>query len=363
MSDNAQETARESEEAPPLAAPDPEPLPEPGPAEPVQAPRRRGRLAVLALLLLGGAAAALAWYDPLHWRGESTVQAEVAALTARLSAAETADKAVEERLAKLESAPPPVSADAQAALEQAVKDNQAALAALQQAPGAGDEVSSVQVAALAQAVEDLKQQVAALPTASGSPEGIRVAVDAALAERAAEQEAEAKAATEAAQKQVARADAVGRLLAAARAGAPYADLLPGLNDLPLDPVLQEAASAGLVTQKALADTFPEAARKALDASLRASGGEGMGDRLYTFLRIQTGARSLEPREGMDPDAVLSRAEAAVEAGSIATALDELAGLPPEGQAEMADWADKARQWLAADKALDDLAAAAGVQGG
>ena len=360
MSDDAQETAREPEDAPPLAAPDPEPLPEPAPVEPR---RHRGGLAVLALLLLGGAATARAWYDPLHWRGESTVQAEVAALTARLSAAEAASKAAEERLAKLESAPSPVPADALAALEQAVKDNQAALAALQQAPGAGDEVSSVQVAALAQAVEDLKRQVAGLSTASASSEGIRAAVDAAMAERAAEQEAEAKAVTEAAQKQAARTDAVARLVAAARAGAPYADLLPALEGLPVDPVLQEAASAGLVTQNALADSFPEAARKALEASLRATGGEGLGDRFYTFLRIQTGARSLEPREGTDPDAVLSRAEAAVEMGDIAKALDELAGLPPEGQSEMTDWAAKARQWLAAGKALDDLAAAAGVQGG
>lgn len=364
MSDNAQETARESEEAPPPAAADPEPLPEfePAPA-PVQPPRRRGGLAVLALLLLGGAATAFAWYDPLHWRGESTMQAEVAALTARLSAAEAAGKAAKERLAKLESAPPPVSGEALVALAQAVKDNQAALAALQQAPGAGDEVSSVQVAALAQAVDDLKRQVAGLSTASASPEGLRAAVDAAIAERAAAQEAEAQAVTEAARKQAARADAVARLLAAARAGAPYADLLPAVEGLPVNPVLQEAASAGLVTQKALTDAFPEAARKALDASLRATGGEGLGDRLYTFLRIQTGARSLEPREGADPDAVLSRAEAAVGAGDIAKAVDELAGLPPEGQAEMADWAAMARQWLAAGKALDDLAAAAGVQGG
>lgn len=358
MSDNAQEP----EEAPPPPAPEPEPLPEPAP-EPVQAPRRRGGLAVLALLLLGGAATALAWYDPMNWRGESPAQAEVAALTSRLEVSEAAGKTLEERLARLEAAPAPVSADALAALEQTVKDNQAALAALQEAPGAGEEVSSVQVAALTQAVEDLKRQVAGLPAASASPEGIRAAVDAAMAERAAEQEAEAKALTEAAERQAARADAVARLLAAARAGAPYADLLPGLEDLPLDPVLQEAAFAGLVTQKTLADTFPEAARKALDASLRAAGGEGIGDRLYTFLRIQTGARSLEPREGTDPDAVLSRAEAAVEAGDIAKALDELAGLPPEGQAEMADWTAGARQWLAAGKALDDLAAAAGVQGG
>lgn len=356
MSDNDQVP----ETAPP-PVPDPGPLPEPAP-EPVR-PRRRRGMAVLALLLLGGAAVAFAWYNPLRWRGDNPLQTEVAALTARLEASETAARALEQRLAKLESAPAPVSPEALAALEQAVQDNRAALAALQEAPGAGDEVSAVQVAALAQAVEDLKRQVAGLSATPGSPEDIRAAVDAAMEARAAEQAAEAQAVAEAARKQAARADAVARLLAAARAGAPYADLIPALDGLPLDPVLQEAASAGLVTQKALAEGFPAAARKALDASLRATGGEGIGDRLYTFLRLQTGARSLEPREGSDPDAVLSRAEAAVETGDIAGALEELAGLPPEGQAEMAGWSAQAQQWLAAEKALADLAAAAAVQGG
>ena len=354
MSDIAQETET-------ALLPDPDPQPEPAP-EPAR-PRRRGGMALLALLLLGSAAVAFAWHDPLHLRGGNAIRAEVAALTARLDASETAAGALADRLAKLEAAPAPVPPEALVALEQAVNDNRAALAALQQAPGAGDEVSSMQVAVLAQAVEELKRQVAGLSATPGSPGDIRAAVDAAMDARAAEQEAEARALAEAAERKAARADAVARLLAAARAGAPYADLIPALEGLPLDPVLQEAASAGLVTQKALVEGFPGPARKALDASLRATGGEGIGDRLYTFLRIQTGARSLEPREGSDPDAVLSRAEAAAGAGDIAGALEELAGLPPEGQAEMADWTAQAQQWLAAGKALDDLAAAAAVQGG
>ncbi len=340
-----------------------EPQPESHIDLPPPARRRGAGTTVLAVLLLGAGATALAWFDPMGWRGQSPVQDEIAALTARLDASDTAAKALEARLTKLESTPPVVNPESLAALEQSVQETQTALAALQQAPGADGEVSAGQIAALAQAVEQLKQQVAALPATTGSPEGIKAAVDAAMAERTAQQEAEASATVEAARKKAARIEAVQNLRTAAQSGAPFADLLPALGDLPLDPVLRDAAASGLVTRQALIDGFPDAARKALDASLRATGGEGMGDRLYTFLRIQTGARSLEPQEGTDPDAVLSRAEAAVQSGDVAKALDELATLPPEGQAEMKDWSAQAQGWLAAEKALNDLAAAAGVQGG
>jgi len=57
----------------------------------------------------------------------------------------------------------------------------------------------------------------------------------------------------------------------------------------------------------------------------------------SFFRSQVGRRSTEPREGDDPDAVLSRAEAAVKAGDLDTALSELAALPEVGQEKLAGW--------------------------
>jgi hypothetical protein len=54
------------------------------------------------------------------------------------------------------------------------------------------------------------------------------------------------------------------------------------------------------------------------------------------------ARSVIPREGDDPDAVLSRAEAAVKGGDIDVALTELEALPEVAQEAMADWTAKAR---------------------
>lgn len=102
--------------------------------------------------------------------------------------------------------------------------------------------------------------------------------------------------------------------------------------------------------------FDAVARAALKDSLKAeSRSGGAMTAVGNFLRVQTGARSVEPRDGSDPDAVLSRAGALVEQGEVAAALEELAALPPEGQQAMADWVAQARAYLAAEAALNDVA--------
>jgi hypothetical protein len=79
----------------------------------------------------------------------------------------------------------------------------------------------------------------------------------------------------------------------------------------------------------------------------------------SFLRSQTGARSLTPREGDDPDAVLSRAEAILAEGRPADTLTELAALPPEGQAAMTEWSSRVQLHLAGLDALQALRTAVG----
>ena len=103
----------------------------------------------------------------------------------------------------------------------------------------------------------------------------------------------------------------------------------------------------------IAATRGEAARAGLSDSLKATMGDSAGERFTAFLRAQVGARSLEAREGDDPDAVLSRAEAALRAGQIETVLAELASLPAEGQAAMKPWIDQA---AARQTALDAISA-------
>jgi hypothetical protein len=85
----------------------------------------------------------------------------------------------------------------------------------------------------------------------------------------------------------------------------------------------------------------------------------MMGRITAFLRAQTGARSLTPREGNDPDAILSRAEAALREGDLVATLAELDALPAEGAARLAEWRAQAEARLAASQAVAELVASLG----
>lgn len=171
--------------------------------------------------------------------------------------------------------------------------------------------------------------------------------------RAAEEAAALRQAAEAEAAAAARRAAVARLVATVESGEPYADELAALDE-PVPVPLLNAADTGVPSLAALQERFPEAARRALDASIRGGMGESPVDRFSAFLRVQTGARSLEPRAGDDPDAVLSRAEAAVRAGDLAAALAEIEALPEAGRAEMAGWIDAAQTRRAVLDAARDL---------
>lgn len=134
-----------------------------------------------------------------------------------------------------------------------------------------------------------------------------------------------------------------------------------------DQALAALAAAGVEVAPVLAGdipridelraSFPAAAREGLRAALDSQAAdEGTMSKIGNFLRVQTGARSVEPREGDDADAILSRADAAVEAGEIKTALTEIAALPEPGQQAMADWTARAALWVQANDALAALAA-------
>lgn len=105
----------------------------------------------------------------------------------------------------------------------------------------------------------------------------------------------------------------------------------------------------------LQDSFAPAARASLEAALRANMGESWTERVSSFLRSQTGLRSLTPREGDDPDAVLSRAEAALSAGQVAEAIAELQAMPEAGKPALQDWLTLAQTRVDAEAAVAALA--------
>lgn len=236
--------------------------------------------------------------------------------------------ALGQRLATLESLPSGDSGPANAALSETIGAMQAEIDALK---GQGETAAASMAAAAAEAEARLAE----------------------AEERAAELKAEAE---ETARKAMHSA-AIGRILAAMESGAPFAAALGDLQGVTIPEALASVSESGVPTVAALAAAFPAAAREALDASRRATVGDGMADRITSLLQTATGARSLAPQEGSDPDAILSRAEAAVKSGDLDSAMAEIESLPPEGQAALTDWIGLAKLRIAALAGVADLSAA------
>ena len=261
-------------------------------------------------LALGGAGVNLA---PL--------ESEVAALKSQLAAQSEGDLArddqvyddLAERLANLEAAQ-----NETAALAARLSALQAAINALPKPdPNLAAELADIR-ARLAQTdpAPAIKAAIAA---------EIGLVQDSAAAMVAEVQNAAAQAVALAAQTS---------LRSALDTGAPYA---AAALTLPLPPLLAQHAETGIPSLGALKDSFPDAARAGLEAALRADMGQTWGERVGNFLRSQTGARALTPREGSDPDAILSRVEAALRSANLQTALTEAAALPDAAKDAMAPW--------------------------
>ncbi len=342
--------------------------PRPDPVVAAAPGERRGGSGFLGTALGGVVAAAagyaLATFVPFPGMGTSdtppvATQAEVQALTARLAALESApepDAGLADRLAALEARPsevPPLPDLSPVTESLAALESRLAVVESRGPSTLGD-APSADVLAM---VEALRAEVAQMKAAGAEASAGLAALVAETEARLSEAEAPAVAlkaeAEETARKALASA-AAGRVKAALESGAPFASALPDLQGIDIPAALAASAETGVPSRAALESAFAPAARQALEASLRANMGEGWSDRIASFLQATTGARSLTPREGTDPDAVLSRAEAAVRADDLAGALSELQGLPPDGLAAMSDW------MAMAQKRLDAVAAAAAL---
>ncbi|PZQ46676.1 MAG: hypothetical protein DI556_19460 [Rhodovulum sulfidophilum] len=158
----------------------------------------------------------------------------------------------------------------------------------------------------------------------------------------------------------ARQTDVASVAAALAAGQPFAEPLSRLAALPGESVpetLTAAAATGAPSVATLRTTFPEAAHAAIRASIVAGAGDGMFDRAYALFRAQIATRSLSPREGASPDAVLSRMEARLNQGDLAGAIAEAEALPSEAKAAMGDWLTQAKLRAGAEAGLSALESA------
>ena len=152
--------------------------------------------------------------------------------------------------------------------------------------------------------------------------------------------------------------ALANVMAALDSGAPFAEAADELSEVmgtPLPDPLPAMAAEGVPTLAVLQESFPEAAREALDVAIKAAVEDGSMSRTQAFLRTQLGVRSLEPKEGADADAILSRAEEALRHGQIKVSLTELSALPEAAQPALADWISTAQARAAALDAGQALA--------
>ncbi|WP_298840929.1 hypothetical protein [uncultured Roseobacter sp.] len=258
-------------------------------------------------------------------------------------------QAQSDRLAALESQPAPVLevpeelAAATEGLTETVAVVSAELQALAErldalearpVETAPEGASAADVAALQQALDAQKAEIEALSTIA--------------------EEAEAAARSEAA-RILARA-ALTRVVTAVDSGETFEPAIDDLEEVaPVDvpDALRTAAAEGVPTMATLRETFPDAARDAL-AAARSDVPESEVQGIGAFLRRQLSARSVTPREGSDPDAILSRAEAAIRQGDLATALSEMEALPEPARAAMQGWLSSAEARRAAQDAANTL---------
>ncbi|SMX41127.1 COG4223 family protein [Octadecabacter ascidiaceicola] len=201
----------------------------------------------------------------------------------------------------------------------------------EKAPNADGTLSETAIAAYQQELEELRAELTVQ----------QEAVMSAAAETEAELEAAREEAMAAAQAAVSRA-ILNRVSSAVETGAPFADALAEFEGIDLPIALSDAAEAGVATTAELTDAFPAAARAAL-ATARAEGVSDDAGGIGGFLRNQFDVRSTAPQEGPGPDAVLSRAEAAIKEGRVAGALAEIEALPEVVRAEMTDWTASATE--------------------
>ena len=277
-------------------------------------------------------------------------------LTARLDDLDKRVRAAASTAAQV--APPqaaPPSADRPATPDPAIAELQRKLEALESRPTTTESDTSAlksEIVALRAGLQSLDQAIA------GQKASVEKAAAAANASTTGEQKALAAA----------RGSAVigiaARISAGLTAGQPFATDLGLLTPLAqgdaklgeLIATLQPMAAKGVASRASLAASFPAMAKSALADDLA---DDSFWQRLLGKLRGLVSLRRIGADvQGDSVEAKLARAEAAIEADDLAKAVELVKSLPPQTSRATADWLARAEAQLAAQRAVDQLAAQA-----
>ena len=328
--------------------------PEPAPPPPEPEPKKSG---FMPLLLGGVIAAGLGYAVPTYFMPQEN--AAVVALQGQVAALETSVAEADARAAEAQSQAQTAS-DAAAAitvpdvtpLEQTAADLaeqlaqlEARIAALEARPVSDD--SGITEGDFANLRALLAEQQAASAALTADMQRMASLQAEGLANAETEALNAARAAQTAAALQVVRT--------ALETGEPFETALDALENVP--DALSAVAADGVATAESLQTAFPDLSRASLAAARSAAAEGDAAGSILAFVQKQVGARSVTPREGDDPDAVLSRAEAAVRVADWGTALTEIASLPEAAQAPLAEWRTAVQTRAAATTALSDFEAA------
>lgn len=353
---------------------------------------------VASSLVLAGALISLPYWPAdirALWRGEAAAPPPPAPAldlqAVRADAAAVANATVEAtrrdltaKLDDLERRLRAVSATAAerpaTAADPAIAEMQSRITALENRPASTGATPSPPAAAAAAATADQEKEITTLrleiatlrnalqaldQTVAGQRDQARALTDAVDKARS---EAGARTAGEQRALGTARASAVigvaARLSSSIEAGLPLgtelgllAPLVQGDAKLgEATTALQPYAQKGVASRASLLADFPAVAKAALADDLA---DDSFGERLVGKLRGLVSLRRVGADvEGDTTEAKLARAEAALEAGDLAKAVELTKTLPAQTQRATAGWLARADAHLAAKRAVDQLAAQA-----
>jgi len=152
--------------------------------------------------------------------------------------------------------------------------------------------------------------------------------------------------------------AAAQLVAASQGSRPFdrelATLRATAPSLPELAALARLAQTGAPSRTALAAGFPPYAAKAARRARKPSEKADLGQRLaYAAAKIVT-IRRIDETAGNRPDAILARAEQALQEGDVVAALKTLDGLPPRAREALAPWREEAERRAEIDRQVTAL---------
>jgi len=148
--------------------------------------------------------------------------------------------------------------------------------------------------------------------------------------------------------------AVATLSSRLASGEPYAaplDEIAKLTGTQAPESLSAGAETGLTSVSALAASFGAYAQAAVAADVRAGAGGDTGSRVLAWLQSQVASRPISEQAGSDVGAVTSRIAARIGEGAAAEALAEAESLPTHAKDGLGPWLGQLRARVAADAAL------------